>query len=109
MRQERDKVGLERIVFPKPAISLYLDNQTKESFLKSAEPDVKGSRVKYFFDRFDDLYNIMENKERLTKSKGKNYITHFIDYWSSLKFSFAVIINLILFMYYPYQKSKFCF
>ena len=97
---------MERIVFPKPDICNHLDKQTKISFLKNAKVDNKGSRVDYFFRQFDELYGIMENKQRLKTSEWRVYITNRIQQWSDFKFSFALLINMILALYYPFDKGE---
>ena len=97
---------MERIVFPKPEICNHLDEQTQTSFLKNAKSDNKGSRVDYFFKQFDDLYGIMENKQRLKTSDWRVYITNRAGIWSNLKFSLALIINLILVLYFPFEESE---
>eukprot|EP00800_Vazella_pourtalesii_P015780 TRINITY_DN4342_c0_g1_i5.p1 TRINITY_DN4342_c0_g1~~TRINITY_DN4342_c0_g1_i5.p1 ORF type:complete len:1829 (-),score=335.50 TRINITY_DN4342_c0_g1_i5:43-5529(-) len=105
MRQDSEKIRMERIVFPKPDICNHLDKQTKISFLKNAKVDNKGSRVDYFFRQFDELYGIMENKQRLKTSEWRVYITNRIQQWSDFKFSFALLINMILALYYPFDKA----
>ncbi|KAI6654157.1 Inositol 1,4,5-trisphosphate receptor 1 isoform [Oopsacas minuta] len=106
VRQDSDKIRMERIVFPKPEICNHLDEQTKIAFLKNARADNKGSRVDYFFKEFEHLYSIMENKQRLKTSDWRVYITNRIGTWSDFKFSFALIINMILALYYPFDKTE---
>ena len=100
----REDGKLENIIFPIPSVCKYLPLHAKESVLKDVKRDEQGSKVPEFFEKRNDLYAEMTWQQQLRKMGNLWWIAHRSEKWSSISFQLAVIINLIIGMFYPFDQ-----
>ncbi|NP_001191618.1 inositol trisphosphate receptor [Aplysia californica] len=104
VRQDRT---MERIVFPIPEICEYLTKETKLNVFKCAERDEQGSKVQDFFSRHNDMFNEMKWQKKLRMQPMMFWFSSHMGLWNSITFSCAVIINLLVAIFYPYDTLDF--
>ncbi|XP_013415241.1 inositol 1,4,5-trisphosphate receptor [Lingula anatina] len=102
VRQDRT---MEQIVFPIPEICEYLTPETKLRVYNTAERDDQGSKVSSFFDQNDDLFDEMRWQKKLRASPALFWISSHMTLWSSIAFNLAVLINLMVAFFYPFNNS----
>ncbi|CAL4061721.1 unnamed protein product, partial [Meganyctiphanes norvegica] len=96
---------LEQIVFPIPTICQYLTSETKLKVLNTAELDEQGSKVTDFFTRCEDMFNEMKWQEKLRTQAMLSSISNYMSLWARLLFLLALICNIIVALFYPYEKT----
>lgn len=130
MRHDRT---LEQIVFPIPEICELITVDTKIRVLNTTERDDQGSKVSDFFERTEDMFNEMKWQKKLrgTMSIVDLYdadancaltresifsvyfagqpllfwMSSYMSLWSNILFNCAVLINLIVAFFYPFEDS----
>ncbi|XP_049298467.1 inositol 1,4,5-trisphosphate receptor isoform X3 [Anopheles funestus] len=96
---------LEQIVFPIPEICEYLTKDTKVRVLNTAERDDQGSKVADFFDRHDAMFNEMKWQKKLRGQPALFWVSSYMSLWSNILFNLAVLINLIVAFFYPFENA----
>lgn len=96
---------MEQIVFPVPPICEYLTAETKWKILHSTERDEQGSKVTDFFNRSDDMFAEMRWQKKLRGQPLLYYVSSQMSTWGSLSFNLAVMVNLIVALFYPFEQS----
>ncbi|VVC34830.1 Hypothetical protein CINCED_3A015582 [Cinara cedri] len=96
---------LEQIVFPIPEICEYLTRDTKIKIYNTAELDDQGSKVSDFFEKTDDMFNEMMWQKKLRARPSLFWVSSFMSLWSNILFNCAVIINLIVAFFYPFDHG----
>ncbi|KAJ8985868.1 hypothetical protein NQ317_006242 [Molorchus minor] len=94
---------LEQIVFPIPEICEYLTTDTKIKVLNTAERDDQGSKVVDFFERTDQMFNEMNWQKKLRAHPILFWVSSYMSLWSNILFNCAVLINLIVACFYPFD------
>ncbi|XP_050314541.1 inositol 1,4,5-trisphosphate receptor isoform X2 [Anthonomus grandis grandis] len=94
---------LEQIVFPIPEICEYLTKDTKIKILNTAERDDQGSKVADFFERTDDMFSEMNWQKKLRAQPVLFWVSSYMSLWSNILFNCAVLINLIVACFYPFE------
>ncbi|XP_066247239.1 inositol 1,4,5-trisphosphate receptor isoform X4 [Euwallacea similis] len=94
---------LEQIVFPIPEICEYITKDTKIRVLNIAERDDQGSKVADFFERTDDMFNEMNWQKKLRAQPVLFWVSSYMSLWSNILFNCAVLINLIVACFYPFE------
>ncbi|KAI1296916.1 Inositol 1,4,5-trisphosphate receptor type 1 [Halotydeus destructor] len=102
VRQDRT---MERIVFPVPPICEYLTTESKYKIFTTSERDEQGSKVSDFFAKSEDLYSEMKWQKKLRGQSLLYYVSSHMSTWASMSFNFAVLINLIVACFYPFETS----
>ncbi|XP_071158976.1 inositol 1,4,5-trisphosphate-gated calcium channel ITPR1-like isoform X6 [Mytilus edulis] len=102
-RQDRT---MERIVFPIPEICEYLTEETKVKIYATAERDEQGSKVAEFFERHEDMFAEMKWQKKLRANPYLSWFSSHMSLWSSITFNFAVLINLMVAFFYPFDDTK---
>ncbi|XP_047516588.1 inositol 1,4,5-trisphosphate receptor isoform X1 [Pieris napi] len=97
--------SMEQIVFPIPEICEYLPDDSKHRVLQSAERDDQGSKVADFFSRLDNLFHEMKWQKKLRGQPLLFWVSSYMSYWSNILFNFAVLINVIVAFFYPFQEE----
>uniref|UniRef100_A0A182NJ16 Inositol 1,4,5-trisphosphate receptor n=1 Tax=Anopheles dirus TaxID=7168 RepID=A0A182NJ16_9DIPT len=95
---------LEQIVFPIPEICEYLTKDTKVRVLNTAERDDQGSKVADFFDRHEAMFNEMKWQKKLRGQPALFWVSSYMSLWSNILFNLAVLINLIVAFFYPFEN-----
>lgn len=103
VRQDRT---MERIVFPIPEICEYLTDETKVRVYQTTERDEQGSKVADFFDRHDDMFAEMRWQKKLRANPYLSWFSSHMSLWSSISFNFAVLINILVAMFYPFNVGS---
>uniref|UniRef100_A0A2A4JRB4 Inositol 1,4,5-trisphosphate receptor n=1 Tax=Heliothis virescens TaxID=7102 RepID=A0A2A4JRB4_HELVI len=98
--------SMEQIVFPIPEICEYLPADSKHRVLQSAERDDQGSKVADFFSRLDNLFHEMKWQKKLRGQRLLFWVSSYMSLWSNILFNFAVLINIIVAFFYPFQDEN---
>ncbi|XP_050529247.1 inositol 1,4,5-trisphosphate receptor [Daktulosphaira vitifoliae] len=96
---------LEQIVFPIPEICEYLTHDTKVKVFHTAERDDQGSKVSDFFEKTEDMFGEMIWQKKLRGRPSLFWVSSFMSLWSNILFNCAVIINLIVACFYPFEDE----
>ncbi|XP_060537009.1 inositol 1,4,5-trisphosphate receptor isoform X3 [Cylas formicarius] len=96
---------LEQIVFPIPEICEYITKDTKIRVLNTAERDDQGSKVADFFDRTNDMFSEMNWQKKLRAQPVLSWVSSYMSLWSNILFNCAVLINLIVACFYPFEDT----
>ncbi|XP_001359354.3 inositol 1,4,5-trisphosphate receptor isoform X2 [Drosophila pseudoobscura] len=102
----RNDRTLEQIVFPIPEICEYLTTDTKIKILNTAERDDQGSKVADFFDKAEEMFNEMKWQKKLRSQPLLFWISSYMSLWSNILFNCVVVINIIVALFYPFDKSN---
>ncbi|XP_048112717.1 inositol 1,4,5-trisphosphate receptor type 2-like isoform X2 [Alosa alosa] len=93
---------MEKIVFPVPSICEYLTEESKMRVFTSTERDDQGSKVNDFFQQFEDLYNEMSWQKKIRNNGPLFWFSRHISLWGSISFNLAVLVNLVVALFYPF-------
>lgn len=96
---------MERIVFPVPPICEYLTHESKNRIFYTIERDEQGSKVSDFFQSTEELFNEMKWQKELREQPTLFWISRHMSTWSSISFTLAVLINLIIALFYPFEQD----
>jgi len=98
---------MEEIVFPIPEICRFLTEETKKTTFFETEMDDKDSKIADFFERSESMYREMAWQEKLQAFPTLNWVTRRISTWDRIAFLLAVIMNIIVGVFYPFEDDKF--
>ena len=98
---------MEEIIFPIPEICRFLTEETKKTTFFETEMDDKESKIADFFERSEGMYREMAWQERLQAYPTLNWITRRISTWDRIAFLLALIMNLIVAFFYPFNDDLF--
>jgi hypothetical protein len=101
----RSEGVLEKIVFPVPTLCSYLTSQTRLRVFHDAECDDQGSKLADFYSRVDDMYKEMLWQRQLRRQRFLDWCSRNALFWSRLSYSFALVVNMLVAFYYPFDKS----
>ncbi|KAL3245175.1 hypothetical protein MRX96_018310 [Rhipicephalus microplus] len=82
---------MEQIVFPVPQICEFLTRETK---------------VSDFFERTEDLFNEMKWQKKLRGQPVLYWVSRHMSTWSTVAFNLAVLINVVVASFYPFEGAK---
>lgn len=100
---------LEQIHFPIPAICNYLSENSKLKVMEETDVDEQNSKVPGFFRAVYHLFEEMKWQKRL-KSRNLLYeITILYSNWKSQAFVFALLLNILVAVSFPYETAHFDF
>jgi len=102
----REDRTLEPIVFPIPEICEYLTPGTKVKVYATAERDEQGSKVADFFDRYEDMFAEMSWQKKLRTTPYLCKAAQHMGLWSTISFNFAVLINILVAVLYPFSEER---
>nr|XP_032828348.1 inositol 1,4,5-trisphosphate receptor type 1-like isoform X2 [Petromyzon marinus] len=102
VRQDRT---MEQIVFPVPSVCEYLTCESQLRVYYTAERDDQGSKINDFFLRSEDLFREMNWQKKLRGQRVLFWCSRNITLWSSISFNLAVLINLLVAFFYPFESS----
>ncbi|CAD6191298.1 unnamed protein product [Caenorhabditis auriculariae] len=101
----RDRT-LERVVFPINEICSFLTKETKANVYNNTERDNQGSKITEFFGQWEHLYDEMKWQRKLQDRKWLSWCAVRLRLWSKLSFLFAIILNCIIALFYPFHSSS---
>lgn len=97
---------MEQIVFPVPQICEFLTRETKVKVYNTTERDEQSSKVSDFFERTEDLFNEMKWQKKLRGQPVLYWVSRHMSTWSTVAFNLAVLINVIVATFYPFEGAK---
>lgn len=101
----REDRRIEQIVFPIPAVCEFLTDETKQRVFLTTEKDEQDSKVKGFFSAVDDMHNEMKWQQELRRDVWLYWFSSHMSLWSDISFNLAVMINLIVAFFYPFERG----
>uniref|UniRef100_A0A0N4ZIS5 Inositol 1,4,5-trisphosphate receptor n=1 Tax=Parastrongyloides trichosuri TaxID=131310 RepID=A0A0N4ZIS5_PARTI len=102
----REDRNLERVVFPIYDICLYLTPETQNFVYMNTERDNQGSKVTDFFEKWEQLYDEMKWQRKLENRVILSGVTQLLPLWGRLSLFFAVLVNLVIGLYYPFGSNS---
>ena len=108
----RDDRAMEQIVYPVPTICEYLTKETKQRIFLTTEKDEQNSKITGFFESVDAMWNEMKWQKKLRQQTWLYWFSSHMSLWSDITFNFSVLINLLVAIFYPFDKGirgKFTF
>ncbi|EJW87947.1 inositol 1,4,5-trisphosphate receptor type 3 [Wuchereria bancrofti] len=98
---------MERVIFPIHAICEYLTPESKLNILLETEQDAQGSKaVTEFFSQWPELFEEMKWQKKLQDRKYFSNCTKRLILWTRISFFFAILINIIIAIFYPFLGSN---
>ena len=101
----REDRAMEQIVFPVPTICEYLTKETKQRIFLTTEKDDQNSKIPGFFDELDDMWNEMKWQRKLRQQKWLYWFSSHMSLWSDISFYLAVLINMLVAIFYPFDSG----
>jgi hypothetical protein len=101
VRQDRT---MEQIVFAVPSLCQHLTDETKALVKHETKMDEQGSKVDDFFSKTDGLYEEMKCQQQLEDMPMK-WIPRSISLWSTIAFSLAIVSNILICLFYPFDNG----
>eukprot|EP00056_Hartaetosiga_gracilis_P007617 m.110530 g.110530 ORF g.110530 m.110530 type:complete len:2634 (+) comp12749_c0_seq1:91-7992(+) len=99
--------GIEKIFFPIPGICHYLSDNSKEKVYMETDVNEQGSKVPEFFVKVHSLYEEMKWQKKLKSRPGLYYVTVNYTTWKTMAFVFALLINCLVAICFPFDKASF--
>ncbi|CAF1314468.1 unnamed protein product [Adineta steineri] len=97
--------SIEPIVFPVPQLCEFLTNEKKQKVFLTCEQDQQGSKVKDFFGKFPEIFEEMKWQRKLRHQPTLYWFSSHMSLWSDISFNFAVFINILVAVFYPFNKG----
>ena len=101
----REDRAMEQIVFPVPTICEYLTKETKQRIFLTTEKDEQNSKIPDFFNSVDLMWNEMKWQRKLRQQAWLYWFSSHMSLWSDISFYFAVLINLLVACFYPFDRG----
>lgn len=99
----REDRAMEQIVFPVPTICEYLTKETKQRIFLTTKKDEQNSKITDFFASVDSMWNEMKWQRKLRQQTWLYWFSSHMSLWSDISFNFAVLINLLVAIFYPFD------
>jgi hypothetical protein len=93
------------VVFPVPQLCEFLTNEKKQKVFLTCEQDQQGSKVKDFFEKFPEIFEEMKWQRKLRHQPTLYWFSSHMSLWSDISFNFAVLINILVAVFYPFNKG----
>ncbi|CAF5206100.1 unnamed protein product [Rotaria magnacalcarata] len=93
------------VVFPVPQLCEFLTNEKKQKVFLTCEQDEQGSKVKDFFEKFSEIFEEMKWQRKLRHQPTLYWFSSQMSLWSDISFNFAVLINILVAVFYPFNKG----
>ncbi|CAF3881050.1 unnamed protein product [Rotaria sp. Silwood2] len=97
--------SIEPIVFPVPQLCEFLTVEKKQKVFLTCEQDEQGSKVKDFFEKFPEIFEEMKWQRKLRHQPTLYWFSSHMSLWSDISFNFAVLINILVAVFYPFNKG----
>jgi hypothetical protein len=98
-------MNLYLVVFPVPQLCEFLTNEKKQKVFLTCEQDEQGSKVKDFFEKFPEIFEEMKWQRKLRHQPTLYWFSSDMSLWSDISFNFAVLINILVAVFYPFNKG----
>ena len=83
----------------------FLTNEKKQKVFLTCEQDEQGSKVKDFFEKFTEIFEEMKWQRKLRHQPTLYWFSSHMSLWSDISFNFAVLINILVAVFYPFNKG----
>jgi hypothetical protein len=93
------------VVFPVPQLCEFLTSEKKQKVFLTCEQDQQGSKVKDFFEKFPEIFEEMKWQRKLRYQPTLYWFSSQMSLWSDISFNFAVLINILVAVFYPFNKG----
>mgnify|MGYP006904166800 CR=1 FL=1 len=93
------------VVFPVPQLCEFLTNEKKQKVFLTCDQDEQGSKVKDFFGKFPEIFEEMKWQRKLRHQPTLYWFSSHMSLWSDISFNFAVLINILVAVFYPFNKG----
>jgi hypothetical protein len=93
------------VVFPVPQLCEFLTNEKKQKVFLTCDQDQQGSKVKDFFEKFPEIFEEMKWQRKLRHQPTLYWFSSHMSLWSDISFNFAVLINILVAVFYPFNKG----
>ena len=93
------------VVFPVPQLCKFLPNEKKQKVFLTCEEDQQGSKVRDFFGKFPEIFEEMKWQRKLRHQPTLYWFSSHMSLWSDISFNFAVLINILVAVFYPFNKG----
>jgi hypothetical protein len=93
------------VVFPVPQLCEFLTVEKKQKVFLTCEQDQQGSKVKDFFEKFPEIFEEMKWQRKLRHQPTLYWFSSHMSLWSDISFNFAVLINILVAVFYPFNKG----
>jgi hypothetical protein len=99
------KEFFDLVVFPVPQLCEFLTNEKKQKVFLTCDQDQQGSKVKDFFEKFPEIFEEMKWQRKLRHQPTLYWFSSHMSLWSDISFNFAVLINILVAVFYPFNKG----
>jgi inositol 1,4,5-triphosphate receptor type 1 len=96
---------INSVVFPVPQLCEFLTMEKKQKVFLTCEQDEQGSKVKDFFEKFPEIFEEMKWQRKLRHQPTLYWFSSHMSLWSDISFNFAVLINILVAVFYPFNKG----
>ena len=93
------------VVFPVPQLCEFLTLERKQKVFLTCEQDEQSSKVKDFFEKFPEIFEEMRWQRKLRHQPTLYWFSSHMSLWSDISFNFAVLINILVAVFYPFNKG----
>jgi inositol 1,4,5-triphosphate receptor type 1 len=90
-------------VFPVPTICVYLTKETKQRIFVSTQKDEQNSKITDY--SVDSMWNEMKWQRKLRQQLWLYWFSSHMSLWSDISFNFVVLINLLVAIFYPFERG----
>jgi hypothetical protein len=100
-----EKIAFVLVVFPVPQLCEFLTVEKKQKVFLTCDQDEQGSKVKDFFEKFPEIFEEMKWQRKLRHQPTLYWFSSHMSLWSDISFNFAVLINILVAFFYPFNKG----
>ena len=93
------------VVFPVPQLCEFLTMEKRQKVFLTCEQDEQGSKVRDFFEKFPEIFEEMKWQRKLRHQPTLYWFSSHMSLWSDISFNFAVLINILVAVFYPFNKG----
>ena len=79
--------------------------EKKQKVFLTCDQDEQGSKVKDFFEKFSEIFEEMKWQRKLRHQPTLYWFSSHMSLWSDISFNFAVLINILVAVFYPFNKG----
>ena len=92
-------------MFPVPTICEYLTSETKQKIFLLTEKDEQNSKITGFFEAVESMWDEMKWQKKLRQQTQLYWFSSHMSLWSDISFNFAVLINFLVAIFYPFDRG----
>ncbi|RNA42187.1 inositol 1-4-5-trisphosphate receptor isoform X1 [Brachionus plicatilis] len=101
----REDKSMEQVVFPVPSICQFLTSETRQKVYLTTDKDEQNSKISGFVEQVELMWDEMKWQKKLRQRSTLYWFSSNISFWNSITFKLAVVINLVVAFFYPFQNE----